>query len=108
MRSSWDRPLPSESATPVLSTPSFDSASVIAWAAPSKLAGLCRASATCRDSASASMLSDIDSACSNSREIGAECTVASVLAPAGAWPRTMFASGVPRASASAAPASRPG
>ena len=46
-----------------------------ACAEPSKLAGRLRAIATCRASASASMLSDIDSACSTSRAIGAECTV---------------------------------
>src|SRR3954469_10645559 len=54
------------------------------------------------------MLSDIDSACSTSREIGAEWTVARVFAPGGASPRTTAAPRAPRASASAEPASMPG
>src|SRR4029453_13888353 len=54
------------------------------------------------------MLSDIDSACSTSRTSGADSTVASVLAPSGAFPRTTVAPVAPRASASAEPASRPG
>ena len=90
------------------STPRSVSAPVTAFAEPSKLAGRLRASATWRASASASMLSDIESACSTSRSIGAECTVASVSPSAGASPRTTVAPGAPRASASAAPASSPG
>ena len=54
------------------------------------------------------MLSDSESACSTSRAMGAERTVASVSASGGASPRTTAAPGAPRASASAAPASRPG
>jgi hypothetical protein len=84
------------------------SAWITAWAEPSKLAGRWRAIATWRASASASMLSDMDSACSTSRAIGAECTVPRVFAPAGASPRTTVAPGAPRASASADPASMPG
>ena len=75
-----------------------------ACADPSKLAGRWRAIATCRASASASMLSDIDSACSTSRAIGAECTVAERLrARRGASPRTTVGAGTPSASASALP-----
>jgi hypothetical protein len=54
------------------------------------------------------MLSDIDRVCSTSRPIGADSTVARVLAPDGASPRTTAAPGAPRASASADPASIPG